>query len=271
MSGGEGRIVVFVGPTLGGAETLCLCPSAVVRPPAERGDVLRAVLGGAQVIGLVDGYFERRLAVQHKEILWALAQGVRVYGAASMGALRAAEMDCFGMIGVGAVYQGFASGLFERDDEVAIAHGPGPDYRAASEALVNIRASISYAVSREVLSTDVAGALLATAQRLFYPDRTLERVVLETDLCDRQREELLCWFKTRDNRVNQKRRDAEELLALLHASGDAELSVPSVEYELPWTAAFEELWREVQGESDGPLELEQVESAHGGAPRILDL
>ena len=57
------------------------------------------------VIGIIDGYFEIVPTVWHKEILWAMAQGIHVFGAASIGALRAAELDAFGMRGIGRIYE----------------------------------------------------------------------------------------------------------------------------------------------------------------------
>ena len=54
-----------------------------------------------RAIGIIDGVFLDVASVWHREILWALSQGVHVFGAASMGALRAAELDGFGMRGVG--------------------------------------------------------------------------------------------------------------------------------------------------------------------------
>ena len=82
-------------------------------------------------IAIIDGYFERMAAVWHKEILLALERGIAVWGAASMGALRAAELAPFGMIGVGAIYRAFARGALDADDEVAVAHLPAEHgYRA---------------------------------------------------------------------------------------------------------------------------------------------
>ena len=50
--------------------------------------------------------------------------GIHVYGAASIGALRAAELDAFGMRGIGRIYEDFREGVLEDDDEVAVLHGP---------------------------------------------------------------------------------------------------------------------------------------------------
>ncbi|UUZ56476.1 TfuA domain-containing protein [Massilia sp. H-1] len=83
----------------------------------------------------------------HKEILHALALGIRVYGGSSMGALRAAELHPFGMRGVGRIFGDFASGVLEDDDEVALIHGPADTaYACQSEAMANIRCALEEAV-----------------------------------------------------------------------------------------------------------------------------
>ena len=48
--------VVFAGPSLPDAADFAR--TAMVRDPAASGDVAKAVLDGATVIGIVDGYFE---------------------------------------------------------------------------------------------------------------------------------------------------------------------------------------------------------------------
>ena len=119
--------VVFLGPTLPRAEAADLLPATYL-PPARQGDIYRAVRALRPVtVGLVDGRFLDTGAVWHREILWALSQGVHVFGAASMGALRAAELAPFGMRGVGQVFAAYRDGCwpgdpdaFEDDDEVAV-------------------------------------------------------------------------------------------------------------------------------------------------------
>ena len=104
---------VFLGPTLPPVEAASLL-EAVYLPPVRQGDVLRLVRSARpKAIGIVDGYFRAVPAIWHKEVLFALSQGVHVFGAASMGALRAAELDGFGMVGVGRVYEAYRSGTFE--------------------------------------------------------------------------------------------------------------------------------------------------------------
>ncbi|MBP5873147.1 hypothetical protein F3K24_43140, partial [Streptomyces sp. LBUM 1485] len=45
---------------------------------------------------IIDGLYHQAPALRHKEIIAAMARGVRVIGAASIGALRAAELAPFG-------------------------------------------------------------------------------------------------------------------------------------------------------------------------------
>jgi hypothetical protein len=131
-------IVVFTGPTLPPAEAAQEL-DALYMPPVSEGDVYRAALESPRAIGIIDGYFENVPAVWHKEILYALSRGIRVFGSASMGALRAAELAQFGMEGVGATFEAFRDGRLEDDDEVAVIHGPAElGYPMLSEAMVNV-------------------------------------------------------------------------------------------------------------------------------------
>ena len=95
------------------------------RGPVAQGDVYRAVTAvePLESIGIIDGQFDHVPAVWHKEILWAMDRGVHVYGSASMGALRAAELHAFGMEGVGEIFECYRDGTLEDDDEVAVVHG----------------------------------------------------------------------------------------------------------------------------------------------------
>src|SRR5438046_4232079 len=114
------------------------------RPPLRRGDLYLAALRRPALIGVVDGYFETVPTVWHKEILWAMAQGIHVYGSASIGALRAAELAPFRMKGIGWIFEAFRDGILEDDDEVAVLHGPKEiGYPTVTEAMVNIRATLA--------------------------------------------------------------------------------------------------------------------------------
>lgn len=177
--------VIFVGPTLRTAQVLARLPDAVVRPPARQGDVLRVVRDeGAGVIGLIDGAFLDVPAVWHREILWALERGVRVVGAASMGALRAAELHVFGMEGVGVVFEAYRDGVlpgwdgaFEDDDEVAVVHAPDAlGHAALSDAMVDIRVTLARAEAACGLARAGRDRLAAAMKALHFPERSIGRL-----------------------------------------------------------------------------------------------
>jgi hypothetical protein len=184
--GDSAGLVIFVGPTLHSAELPPL-PHARFLPPAAQGDLYRATIQepAPRAILLIDGYFRACPAVRHKEILWALTGGIHVFGAASMGALRAAELAPFGMVGIGAVFEAFHKGLLEDDDEVAIEHGPAElGYPQVSEAMVDIRATLKAAEAEGVIGPVLEARLLEIAKRMFYARRSypalLEAVLRES-------------------------------------------------------------------------------------------
>src|SRR5512136_1563643 len=151
--------VVFLGPSLDRREALGIL-AADYRPPAARGDLTRAVQDGARVIGLIDGVFFQESSVGHREILAGLSAGVRVIGASSMGALRAAELHTLGMEGVGDVYRMYRDGVLVSDDEVALAFDP-ETFTALSEPLVNIRATLARAILEHIIDYADSEALLS--------------------------------------------------------------------------------------------------------------
>ena len=212
------KVIVFLGPTLS-HEAAQRELDAIYVGPAAQGDVYRAVREKPFAIGLVDGYFERLPSVWHKEVLWALSRGVHVFGSSSMGALRAAELAAFGMIGVGEIYQSFADGSLEDDDEVAVAHSDAENgFRAASEAMVNIRATLASAEQARVISVSTRERLVHLGKSTFYPDRSYASLfsrALAAGLPVDEVEAARAFVLTR--RVDQKRQDA---IALLRALSD---------------------------------------------------
>lgn len=119
--GARSRAVLFAGPSVAG---LTIPPEIELRPPAVCGDLVALLANAPAAVGLADGYFGLAPTVWHKEILALLGQGVRVLGAASLGALRAAELAQAGMEGVGAIQAAYRAGAIVRDDAVMLLHAP---------------------------------------------------------------------------------------------------------------------------------------------------
>jgi len=209
--------VLFVGPTLHGEAREAkssAAPNIERRAPAAQGDIAKAVLDGATAIGLVDGRYEDVAAPWHKEILFALGEGVAVLGGGSLGALRAAECAAFGMIGVGEVFDRYARGELVDDSDVAQLHAPAElGFAPLTEALVNVEETLRRLRDGGLLKERVASELRRTARRTFFKELTYETIVARSPDLDVASDDLLKLILSR--RVDLKREDAFALVARL--------------------------------------------------------
>ena len=172
---------MFIGPTLEGAT---VPPGVEVLPPAICGDLTRLLRDPPAAVGLVDGCFATSPSVWHKEIIALLANGIPVIGAGSLGALRAAELATYGMLGVGQVFDAYLNGSVCRDDAVMLVHAPAElGWRALTIALV-----------------DAEDALCAT-QMPPADRRMLQRIVRTTPFARRTWHECLSQFAARTGRA----------------------------------------------------------------------
>lgn len=166
--GPEGRrIIVFLGPSLPREEARRLL-DADFRPPARQGDVFHALIARPDAIVLIDGVFESAPSVWHHELLAAHASGIKLLGASSMGALRAAELP--GVVTpVGEIAHRFVSGEWNDDAHVALLHADDSQgFKPLTVPWVNV-----WATARAGgLSAAKARALCAEAEVQFYQSRT---------------------------------------------------------------------------------------------------
>lgn len=202
--------VLFVGPTLYGLTDRI--PDAIkCRPPAAAGDILRAVTEGATRIGLVDGVFGNCRSVWHKEIVFALSRGVTILGAASMGALRAAECASLGMVPVGGIALEYLHAQRVADSDVALLHGPGEfGFPPLSVALVDAEDRIEgWRREGRATGTEAAGLLFA-ARSLHFSQRTWESVFQAAGTDTRSTTKMVSL-----SGISRKASDAMQLVALL--------------------------------------------------------
>jgi hypothetical protein len=236
-------MVVFVGPTLS-PDDIALRGDIACLPPVAQGDIYRAAQNRPQAIGIIDGYFSGTPSVWHKEILWAISHGILVFGSASMGALRAAELDAFGMRGVGRIFEAFRDGELEDDDEVAVVHGPAElGHVQASEAMVNIRATLARAEADGVLCKSSRQALEAFGKSIFFPQRSWEALLAAAaalGVAESERAALSLWLT--EGRVDQKRADALEMLATMRETARDSIETQP-KYNFEWTQLWDEFVR----------------------------
>lgn len=208
-------VAVFLGPSLRKDRASALL-DAHYYPPAAKGDIYRIMASGVKTIILIDGVFHTTPSVWQRELFDAMEQGIHVLGASSMGALRAAELHQFGMIGSGTIFEWYRDGIIDGDDEVALWHGPEEyDFRPLSEPLVNIRYTLLRAVEDHCLTPEQAQELIAYAKRLYYPQRSYRQLLDSPALKGWSQDSVTRldqYFLT--NRIDLKMADAIEVLRL---------------------------------------------------------
>lgn len=172
--GGEAGMsaVAFAGPSLPKSSRVD-DGEIVFAPPIKRGDI--DLFAGYDPLIIIDGEFGQNLSVSPKEIIGAIKGGRRVIGASSMGALRASELDTFGMMGVGWIYKLFTSAVVRCDDDVALTFSPY-DYTPFSVPLVNVLYSVETAASAGLITVEEQHEISRQARAVFYADRDMESV-----------------------------------------------------------------------------------------------
>jgi hypothetical protein len=224
-SSGKG-VVVFLGPSLDRETAAGILPEAVFLPPVCQGQLQSAVdRYHPALVAMIDGEFSHTLSVWHKEVLLALSSGVRVVGSSSMGALRAAECDVYGMEGVGRIYEWYREGLLTDDDEVALVHAPAEEaWRNFSWPLVNVRATTELLCRQGTIDDTTAAAVVQVLKGLYFPNRHEAALADELRRLGFDRATEIANQITQSY-VDQKRLDAIELLTLV-ASGRSAAPVP---------------------------------------------
>ena len=193
--------VIFLGPSLAREDAERILDADYL-PPICRGDLAK-LPEHVRFVGIVDGEFYQSLSVSPKEVVKLLRRGVAVFGASSMGALRAAETWKLGTIGVGQIFRMFRDGVLDADDEVALVY-ERDTYRNLSTPLVNLRAALNMARAAGVIDEREKDDLLLRMQSLYFPERSHQALQA---MCPRLRD----YFKM-SPAPDIKRDDALELL-----------------------------------------------------------
>jgi TfuA protein len=166
--------IVFLGPSLSHEKAKKIL-DADYRPPAKKGDFLRLAAdfdAAEMAVGFVDGVFLQDYPPTPIEVYHLLRKkGVLLVGAASLGALRAVELEKFGMVGIGKIFQLYKSSKLNADDEVAVTFATEGDYRLQSEAMVDIRYNLYLAHKNKVITENTKRLLVKLAKEIYFPHR----------------------------------------------------------------------------------------------------
>ncbi len=207
------KIIIYAGLSIPFSEAKEILDShdevmVIYKRPIQRGDLNLAMKENPDMIGIIDGVFHQNSAVGHKEILNVMKNGIRVYGASSMGALRASELDTLGMTGIGYVYNQYASGEVDSDDDVAVMLD-SESLEALSEPLINMKYVFTNAVSEGIITEEEKYELLQIAKKTFYPKRNYAQTLSSSSLNNDKKDKLIDFIRTSPD---IKKEDAKELL-----------------------------------------------------------
>ena len=210
------KIIVYAGLSLPFDEAKEILDSTddvevIYKRPIQRGDLGQAMKERPDIIAIIDGVFHQNSAVGHKEILNAIKSGVKVYGASSMGALRASELDTLGMVGVGYVYTQYATGEVDSDDDVAVMLD-SETLEAISVPLINMKYVFTNAVGEGIITDDEKDKLMKISKKTYYPQRNYAKTLSESDLDNDKKTKLIDFIRTSPD---IKKEDAKELLQLI--------------------------------------------------------
>lgn len=171
--------VIFLGPSLSPEKARRIFSEGIYMPPAKKGDLLK-LSGDKEVsmVGLVDGVFLQDYPPTPIEVYQlAVRKGMLLAGAASLGALRAVELEKFGMVGIGKIFELFKSGKLDADDEVAVTFSPDGNYALQSEAMVDIRFNLFLARKKGVITRRAKKLLAQVAKEIYFPHRNYSDII----------------------------------------------------------------------------------------------
>ena len=215
-----GKPIIFLGPSLSHEKARKIF-DADYRPPARKGDFLRLAADFDVVemaIGFVDGVFLQDYPPTPIEVYHlARKNGVLLVGAASLGALRAVELEKFGMVGIGKIFQLYKTGKVNADDEVAVTFASEGDYQLQSEAMIDIRYNLYLAHKKGVINEKAKSMLVRLAKEIYFPHRKYTYILEEAKNRYPMLESEINSFGSyiRSNRKSLKEMDAIRLVKYL--------------------------------------------------------
>jgi TfuA protein len=207
--------IIFLGPSLTHEKARKIL-DAEYRPPAKKGDFLRFTMpaDGLTVVGLVDGYFLQDYPPSPIEVYQLIMRkNTVVIGSASLGALRAVELEKFGMIGVGKIFELYKKGILNADDEVAVTFTEEPQL-LQSEAMIDIRFNLFIAKRKGFIDEITKKTIARVAKSVYFPYRNYEDILDKTKNMHPELEHGLESFRAyiRNNRRSLKEKDAIRLV-----------------------------------------------------------
>lgn len=207
------KVIIYTGLSLSFDEAKSILDSngdieVIYKRPIKRGDLIHDIKENPDIIGIIDGVFHQNSAVGHREILDVMKRGIKVFGASSMGALRASELDSLGMEGIGYCYNEYASGNITSDDDVAVMLD-SETLESLSVPLISMDYVFTNAVVENIITPDEKEELIRITKETYYPKRNYAKTLSESGLNENKKAKLVDFIRTSKD---IKKEDAKELI-----------------------------------------------------------
>src|ERR1044072_1689729 len=165
--------IVFLGRSLN-IKTAKEVVNADFRPPAKKGDFIKlSMISEPSIVILIDGVFLQDYPPTPIEVFQIIRKyNFQVYGASSIGALRAVELEKFGMMGIGRIFELYKKNIINSDDEVAVTFDS--EYNLISEAMIDIRYNIFLALKNKIIDKETKKRLIKLAKSIYFPYRNYD-------------------------------------------------------------------------------------------------
>lgn len=176
--------IIFLGPSLDLQKARKIF-DADYRPPAKKGDLISLLSGFGDtdlfVVGLIDALFLQDYPPTPIEVYQLMRKrNCLVLGAASIGALRAVELEKYGMIGIGKIFELYKLRKFDADDEVAVTFNE-ETRSLQSEAMIDIRYNLLIAFKKGIIDEVTRRTTVKVAKSMYFPDRNYVNIINETE------------------------------------------------------------------------------------------
>jgi TfuA protein len=174
--------IIFLGPSLSHEKARKIL-QADFRGPAKKGDLLRASgdIDDSTIVCLVDALFLQDYPPSPIEVYQLmLNKNIKLYGAASLGALRAVELEKFGMIGMGKIFELYKKGKLTADDEIAVTFVEG-EHQLQSEAMIDIRFNLFLAHRMGIINEITKKTIAKVAKNIYFPYRNYTDILDQTE------------------------------------------------------------------------------------------
>ena len=202
--------IVFLGPSLKLDKAKKII-NAEFRPPAKKGDFIKlSLMSETRKVVLIDGVFLQDYPPTPIEVFQVISKSnFKVYGSASIGALRAEELEKFGMEGIGKIFGFYKKDIINSDDEIAVTFDS--NYNLLSEAMIDVRYNIFLAWKHQIIDKETKQIMTKLAKRIYFPYRSYDNIIEKSlDLFPSQRKFILKFKEyILTNRVSLKESDAQ--------------------------------------------------------------